>query len=303
VKPPISPRQYRARHARRACGRCLPGVRLRRGWRQQDVADRVGVSRAFVSEVERGPLASVCLARAEREPARHRAQDRHRRHQRPHRWRGPLAPARPWDRPGTWLASRDREQLGHRWAGPHERAAHRGTWDGAARGAPARRTHDVGVAPGPPRSRGWDCPSGHTPSHVAPGPEAARGCRGRTPSGGCREREVPAARPDQRSVVRQPSAHVTFGGPGMGRRPPCVTRIGTWRQGGSRAPRCATRAGGWRCAAGCQSHRATRTDIWRSRAPSPARLRWSLSPSRRLRRKPPAPGSWPAGRPGTGGAP
>ena len=36
-------------------------VRLRRGWRQEDVADRAGVSRAFVSLVERGHLAAVSL--------------------------------------------------------------------------------------------------------------------------------------------------------------------------------------------------------------------------------------------------
>lgn len=43
-------------------GSAFRAVRLRRGWRQQDVADRAAVSRAFVSLVERGHLASVSLA-------------------------------------------------------------------------------------------------------------------------------------------------------------------------------------------------------------------------------------------------
>lgn len=43
-------------------GAAFRAVRLRRGWRQQDVADRSGVSRAFVSLVERGHLDRVSLA-------------------------------------------------------------------------------------------------------------------------------------------------------------------------------------------------------------------------------------------------
>jgi transcriptional regulator with XRE-family HTH domain len=42
-------------------GAAFRAVRLRRGWRQQDVAERAGVSRAFVSLVERGHLDRVSL--------------------------------------------------------------------------------------------------------------------------------------------------------------------------------------------------------------------------------------------------
>jgi transcriptional regulator with XRE-family HTH domain len=35
-------------------GAAFRAVRIRRGWRQQDVADRAGVSRALISLIERG---------------------------------------------------------------------------------------------------------------------------------------------------------------------------------------------------------------------------------------------------------
>src|SRR5687768_15752036 len=43
-------------------GAAFRAVRLRRGWRQADVAARAGVSRSLVSLIERGHLDSVSLA-------------------------------------------------------------------------------------------------------------------------------------------------------------------------------------------------------------------------------------------------
>jgi transcriptional regulator with XRE-family HTH domain len=44
-------------------GAAFRAVRLRRRWRQQDVADRAGVARSLVSDLERGHFGSVPLAR------------------------------------------------------------------------------------------------------------------------------------------------------------------------------------------------------------------------------------------------
>ena len=43
-------------------GAALRAVRVRRRWRQQDVGDRAGVSRSFISLVERGHLDAVSLS-------------------------------------------------------------------------------------------------------------------------------------------------------------------------------------------------------------------------------------------------
>ena len=43
-------------------GAAFRAIRVRRGWRQSDVGDRAGVSRAFISLVERGHLGAVSLA-------------------------------------------------------------------------------------------------------------------------------------------------------------------------------------------------------------------------------------------------
>jgi transcriptional regulator with XRE-family HTH domain len=47
-------------------GRSLRAIRIRLGWRQQDLADRAGVSRAFSSKVERGLIGRSDLDRLER---------------------------------------------------------------------------------------------------------------------------------------------------------------------------------------------------------------------------------------------
>src|SRR3972149_11693035 len=46
----------------RRVGAALRGVRIRRGWRQEDVAARVGVSRSTTSNIERGHLDRLSLA-------------------------------------------------------------------------------------------------------------------------------------------------------------------------------------------------------------------------------------------------
>jgi transcriptional regulator with XRE-family HTH domain len=43
-------------------GAAFRAIRIRRGWRQRDVAERAGVSRAFISAVERGHLDRVSLS-------------------------------------------------------------------------------------------------------------------------------------------------------------------------------------------------------------------------------------------------
>ena len=47
-------------------GRALRAIRIRLGWRQHDLAERAGVSRAFISKLERGLIARSDLERLER---------------------------------------------------------------------------------------------------------------------------------------------------------------------------------------------------------------------------------------------
>ena len=47
-------------------GRSIRAIRIRLGWRQADLAKRAGVSRAFVSKVERGEFRSSATGRVER---------------------------------------------------------------------------------------------------------------------------------------------------------------------------------------------------------------------------------------------
>ncbi len=47
-------------------GAALRAVRIRRGWRQQDVADRAGIARTIVSRLERGRLDEVGIVSARR---------------------------------------------------------------------------------------------------------------------------------------------------------------------------------------------------------------------------------------------
>lgn len=47
-------------------GRSIRVIRIRAGWRQQDLANRAGVSRSFVSKVETGQAATADMARIQR---------------------------------------------------------------------------------------------------------------------------------------------------------------------------------------------------------------------------------------------